>query len=100
MGDCKTVPRGSNETFQFKLEGSKKVWGLPLLSRLQLSEVRKLRDVPEGDDAAALDAVADILDRHCPGLTDIIGIDEMGALMEMWYGASGITLGESSASAD
>lgn len=94
MENMKTIDR-QNGTFNFKLEGTEKVWKLPLLSCLPISAVKKLRGVETGDDNAALDAVCDIVERYCPGLTDTVGIGELGEITRLWYEASGITLGES-----
>lgn len=85
--------------FCFRVQGSKKVYKLPLLGYLPAKYFRQIKAVIGSDatDAAALEAadvVLDIFDAYCPGLTDTMSLAEMSAISSEWQKASGIGLGE------
>lgn len=100
--------------FKLKLPGSKKVWSLPKLQyinsdlrlRMQEASVPLKRLIDEGgkpDAAQALEVQQiqrELFDRYAPGLYAECSDDQINAIMGAWQEASGISLGESSASAD
>lgn len=86
--------------FCFKLKGSDELRRLPSVGSLPVRVARKLMDVGNGSNAEVLDAVGDLMDQWCPGLVDSLTLEQFTEVVEAWFTASGITMGESSASAD
>ena len=81
--------------FRFRLAGSKKTWALPLMGSLTISQARMMARVSEaGDDAAAVEALADMLDALCPGLCDALTQDGATEVLSAWREASGISAGD------
>lgn len=89
--------------YAFKLEGSDKVWRIPLAGSLPLKKARRLAAMVDSANASEieqLDAVIALFDDLCPGLTDEVRSDQLKEIMEGWSAASGIEPGESRGSAD
>lgn len=85
----------------FQLEGCDEVWSLPLMGSLPVKTVREMTKMSKlKDDVEATNAAIDLFDGLCPGLTDIVTIDQLAEVMRAWGDASGISMGESKASAD
>lgn len=97
----------------FKIPGSKKTWSLPLLKytpigyRSKLAElaapIAKAKEAGEDPPREALAALGNLqlemLERYAPGLTDELDDDQLGELLGRWTQRSGISVGESPASA-
>lgn len=86
--------------FCFKLSGSDELYRLPSVGSLPVRVARRLMDVGDGSNAEVLDAVGDLMDQWCPGLVDTLTLEQFTEVVEAWFTASGITMGESAASAD
>lgn len=82
------------QEFCFQLEEGGKVYRMPALGSLPLKSVRELLKLKGADDAEALDAIAVILDRYCKGLSAKLTLDQFNAVLDEWFAASGVTLGE------
>lgn len=85
--------------FRFKLAGSEELHRLPSVGSLPVRVARRLMDVGDGSNAEVLDAVGDLMEQWCPGLVDSLTLEQFTEVVEAWFTASGITLGESAASA-
>ena len=86
--------------FCFKLAGTDELHRLPSIGSLPVRVARRLMDVGDGTNAEVLDAVGDLVEKWCPGLMDSLTLEQFTEVVEAWFTASGITLGESAASAD
>lgn len=82
------------QEFCFQLAEGGKVYRMPALGSLPLKSVRELMKLKGTDDAEALDAVSAILDRYCKGLSAKLTLDQFNAVLDEWFAASGVTLGE------
>lgn len=99
--------------FEFKVPGERKGRTLPLLKFLPIGLRSKLSDAAQpiaaaqeaGREAspAELEKLGtlqlDLLEKYSPGVIDVLDNDQLGALLVAWQEASGITVGESPASA-
>lgn len=99
--------------FHFKLPGSRKSYSLPFLKHIPIGMRQKLADAGrpiaeakaagrehEQADVIALGSVQlEIVERYCPGLTNELDQDQLNDLLKTWVEASGISVGESQASA-
>jgi hypothetical protein len=99
--------------FHFKLPGSRKSYSMPYLKHLPIGIRQKLADAGRplaeakkaGRDADPADAAVlgnvqlAMVDRYCPGLTEELDQDQLNDLLKTWVEASGISVGESQASA-
>jgi hypothetical protein len=100
--------------FKFKLPGQKKTWSVPKLQfissdlrlRMQEASIPLKRIIDEGGQPApeqTLEVQAiqrELFETYAPGLYKQLTDDQIPALMQAWQEASGISLGESSPSAD
>ena len=86
------------KTWDFRLEGSKKVWSLPLLSSLPVKAARSIASIGDGSEIEQLDKLIELFDGLCPGLTDVANGDQLAEIIGEWAEASGITPGESTTS--
>ena len=75
--------------FKFKVDGSDKLWSLPLIDCLPVKSAMRLRDSGDGIEGAVA-----LIDELCPGLTDVLTLDGMTQLFDAWNEASGISAGE------
>lgn len=82
------------ETFKFKVKGSDKLWSLPTLASLSVAKGRAFTEALQEGGTAIMDAEFGLTEEYCPGLADLLTIAEHKQVMQMWYKASGITLGE------
>ena len=85
--------------FRFKIAGSDELHRLPSVGSLPVRVARKLMDVGDGANAEVRDAVGDLMEEWGPGLVDSLTLEQFTEVVEAWFTASGITLGESAASA-
>lgn len=84
----------------FKLNGSEKLWRMPLLGSLPLKTARRLMHSKANDETEMIDAATDLLDEICPGLTDELTVSGLMEVVSAWGEASGILLGESRSSSE
>lgn len=81
--------------FTFKLPGKAKVYSMPKLQFVKPSLIEEL----DGGDKMKI--VRGLLDAYAPGVYDAIDdATQLQALYEGWAAASGMQVGESSASTD
>lgn len=86
--------------FAFQLEGGDAVWRLPLLGSLPVSKARCIMGAESGTSMEQLEAVLDLMDELCPGLTDELTVQGVSDVLSAWSEASNITVGESRSSSD
>lgn len=99
----------ADHIFEFTLPGSDKVWQLPLLGYLKANEqgnfvrvaakVKRSGDKAKKDSAIlseVMDLQRELIEKHCPGLYDLVTVDQLEALVVAWQEASKVRLGESS----
>lgn len=81
--------------FEFTIPGSKKTFSIPLLKYIKPDLTVKLGEMPDVRSTRAL------LDHYAPGAWELFeGNDQLDAFGAAWREASGIGLGESSASSN
>lgn len=118
------TPSIKQNVFEFKVNGSKKIWKLPLRQYLPVNLAERMTknglklakfkdelehiqqatlagenvDLPEGFDTDLIvelkDAQAALFDRFCPGLYDVANEDELNQIMNEWARVSNISMGE------
>lgn len=81
--------------FEFQIPGSKKIYSVPLLKFLKPALAFRIESATEVEAASAL------FDEYLPeALEKFEDGEQLGAFMQAWAEASGVTVGESKASAD
>lgn len=86
----------SGGTFDFRIEGKRKVYSIPKAKNLPASVAFDLSEAAKsGEGIQATRIFLDMLERHCPGLTDSLTIDQLTALVDAWQAE--MTMGESEA---
>lgn len=81
--------------FEFKLPGSAKIYDVPLLKFLKPAVALKIQGASEVEAAQAL------FDEYLPvALEKFEDAEQLGAFIEAWSEASGISVGESKALSD
>lgn len=100
--------------YRFKVPGTGgKVWALPLLRFLPVQFKERMaaaaKPIAEAEEAGrepstaekhALGELAiDLLNRYAPGLTAVVDDEQLAFVLRGWFEASGISVGESLASA-
>lgn len=88
------------KVWRFKLSGGEKVWEIPLIGSLNVEQAMRFRGLGKsaGNEDAMLSAAVGLFESICPGLVSALTVDQLGEVMRGWQEASGMTLGESSAS--
>lgn len=100
-------------TFEFKVPGERKVRALPLLKYLPMGMNSRMAEAagpvqaaqragrkPTPDELRELGSIQmELFNKYSPGLVDAVDAEQLGAIMIAWQEASGITVGESPASA-
>lgn len=91
------VPRSkkslAQNRFEFTIEGSKKKYSIPLLKFLKPDLVLSLESMTQAI------AMKTLLETEAPGILEVIeDMDQLENLFVAWGEASGVTMGESSAS--
>lgn len=99
--------------FEFKVPGEKKTRALPLLKFLPVgtnskmaelaAPIKKAKDAGNEPDRESLQAFGvfqiGLLEKYSPGVTDVLDNEQLKELLGGWQEASGISVGESPASA-
>lgn len=90
----------AKKVWRFQLAGDEKVWELPLVGSLNVKQALKFRELGKsaGDEDTMLTVSVDLFESLCPGLVDALTVDQLGEVMRGWQEASGMAVGESSAS--
>lgn len=81
------------KTFDFKLEGSDKVYSIPLLSQLPLERIRQASNLKK-DSNDSFDFINGIFEEHAKGLIETLNSEQYTMLIEGYFEASSINLGE------
>jgi hypothetical protein len=96
MKGARKVPTATKTNKFTYVPNSGTSYTLPLLGKLKPADLQRLED-----ESKPLTGIKSILDRYAPGLfDDLDDADDLNSLMTGWQEASGITVGESSASTD
>lgn len=87
------IKRNKVKTFDFQIEGSKKVYHVPVLSALPVSTLMKARDLKDIDDDAeraekTYDFFYDIFRDEVPEVLDILIPDDLRDLFAAYAEAS------------
>lgn len=96
-----TIGSGERQAFCFSLASCPdKVWELPLVTDLPLSDYRAVSLAAEKGDGgqSMLFATLDLLDKLAPGLSEVLKASDAMEVIGMWAKASGVSMGEFSAS--
>ena len=92
------------KVWRFQLAGDDKVWEIPLMGSLTISQARALYEVSKTlditDEGKAIDSAASVIEELCPGLIDTVTSDQLVEIIAGWRAASGQVAGESQASSD
>ena len=100
MEEIKLIDAPARE-WKFQLAGSEKVWALPLMGSLPISQARDIARLADAKtEGEMLDASFELFERLCPGLCETVTTDQLAAILTGWREASGINPGESRASSD
>lgn len=94
------VIASARNEWRFQLEGSRKVWALPLMGSLPAKKARMLSGLASADEQDALGLFVDLIEELAPGLADQVTLDQLREVIEGWQEASGISAGESQGSFD
>lgn len=87
------VPPPTGATFEFTLPGDDTVYRIPLARNLKPTFALRLNGLSEGDAGALL------MEELLPGVLDKLDdLEQLEALIRAWTAASGVSVGESSAS--
>ena len=87
-------------TWRFRISGSEEVFSLPLMGSLPMKDALALNTLASATRDEQVDAAVELFDRMCPGLTDIVTLDQLTDVVNGWREASGIAPGESPASSE
>lgn len=100
MSEAISTIGAAKKVWRFQLAGDEKVWELPLVGSLNVSQALKFRELGKsaGDEDAMLTVSVELFEALCPGLVDALTVDQLGEVMRGWQEASGMAVGESSAS--
>jgi len=90
--------KSEQETFRFRLEGSKKVWELPPLRSLPYRQIREMMAKSNGSTDEKLSGFESLLDQYAPGLLDQATMQQVDEIIKRWSTIGNVSLGESSAS--
>lgn len=89
-----TLKKEKIETFDFKVEGDKATYKIPLLRHLPMDMALQAKDLADADDDEALEFVKDIFDSYAPGVVGGLTANEFTELTSGYFEASGVSLGE------
>ena len=102
MSEAISTIGAAKKVWRFQLTGDEKVWELPLIGSLNVKQAMTFRKLGKsaGDEDAMLDVAMDLFESLCPGLVDVLTVDQLSEVMFGWQGASGMAVGESQASSE
>lgn len=86
------------QPFEFAVidrDGEKRVFSLPAMTGLPVSTVVKLQSARELGATEMTVALAQLLEDECPGLTDMVTVDQMTDIITAWGEFEQVKLGES-----
>lgn len=86
--------------WKFKVSGCDTVWSIPLMGSLPMKYALSLRGLADASTDKQIDAAIELFDKLCPGLTDVVSVDQLTEIVNGWRRESGISLGESQASSE
>jgi hypothetical protein len=85
-----TITKQEVPTFDFRLEGQKKVHSVPLLSNLPLAKIRKIQEFVKGDNKqdSAFEMIEFMRDIFGADVIDSLTMAQATYLFEAWQKAS------------
>jgi len=89
-----TLKKEKIKTFDFKVEGDKATYKIPLLSNLPMDMALQAKDLADADDDEAIEFVKGIFDTYAPGVAGALTAGEFSELTSGYFEASGVGLGE------
>lgn len=95
-----TIVGAPVRVWKFKIAGCDEVWSLPLMGSLPMKDALSLRGLVDASTDDQIEAAVSLFDKLCPGLTDVVSIDQLTEVVLGWRKASGISMGESRASSE
>lgn len=95
-----TVIDAPAQVFHFKISGSDKLWSLPTVKSLPMRLYLGLVGTDKLSVAEQTAKASELVEALCPGLIENLTVEAFNDVLSAWYEASGISLGESSSSAD
>ena len=88
------VEKAKTQTFDFQIQGSKKIYKIPLLSQLPMSYIKKANKLTSGTDEDAFEFVNELFEKYAPGVIDELNSEQYRILIESYFESNAITLGE------
>ena len=100
MSDAISTIGAARKVWRFQIAGDEKVWEVPLIGSLNVEQAMKFRKLGKSalDEDVMLEVAIDLFESLCPGLVGTLTVDQLGEVMRGWQEASGMAVGESSAS--
>lgn len=89
-----TLPKKKVETFDFKIEGQRGTYKVPLLKHLNMDQMIAAQELTDADDLETMVFVKAIFDEYAPGIAGGLTGEEFGELARAYFEASGATMGE------
>ncbi len=92
-----TIAKTKPKTFDFQIEGQKKVYSVPVLRELPLETVIKADELKDdASDLEALSYIKDIFDEYAPGVVDKLSAEQFALLFKAYTAETGndVSLGE------
>lgn len=89
-----TLPKKKIETFDFKVEGQRGTYKVPLLKHLNMDQMIAAQQLADADDMEAMVFIKEIFDQYAPGIAGGLTGEEFGELAKAYFEASGTSMGE------
>lgn len=93
------VEKQKQQTFDFQIEGLKKIHKVPLINNLPMEYIKKARNLTSDNEeetlARTMDFTDEIFEEYAPGVIDKLTVEQYQLLIEAYFSANGdVTLGE------
>lgn len=89
-----TLKKDKIETFDFKVEGDRTTYKIPLLQHLPMDMALAASDLAEKDEAEVMYYIKGIFDKYAEGVVGNLTGNEFGGLVQAYFEACGVELGE------
>lgn len=89
-----TLKKEQITTFDFKVEGNKATYKIPLLQHLPMDIALAAGDLAEKDEAEVMFYIKGIFDKYAPDVVGNLTGSEFGELVQAYFKACGVGLGE------
>lgn len=104
MGENVSIIGSPRRVWRFQIAGDDRVWEIPLMGSLTISQARAMYEVSKtldlADEGKAIESAASVIEGLCPGLIDAVTSDQLTEIVAGWRAASGRAAGESLASSE